>query len=86
MNGGGQIRDQKTNTLSKELLEKVESVYNSVINRTPNENVYLKELYETDWLKNDLEIVKAQLYTSYHQVEKITNGLAIKWWSDQFRV
>ena len=79
MNGGGQIRDQKTNTLSKELLEKVESVYNSVINRTPNENVYLKELYETDWLKNDLEIVKAQLYTSYHQVEKITNGLAIKW-------
>jgi hypothetical protein len=79
LNGGGQIRDQKTNTLSKELLEKVESVYNSVISQTPNENVFLKELYETDWLKNDLEIVKAQLYTSYHQVEKITNGLVIKW-------
>ena len=79
LNGGGQIRDERTNALSKELLDKVEKVYNSVQTKKPEENLFVKKLYEQDWLKNDLEIIKANLYTSYHQVEKITNGLAIKW-------
>ena len=65
--------------MSKELLEKVENVYNSVKTQEPGENVHVKQLYESDWLKNDPEAIKTNLYTSYHPVEKITNGLAIKW-------
>jgi iron only hydrogenase large subunit-like protein len=80
LNGGGQIRDEKTNTLSKELLEKVEKVYNSVRMQTPqNENLFVKSLYESEWLNNQEESVRKNLHTNYHEVEKMTNGLAIKW-------
>lgn len=79
LNGGGQIRDEKTDILSKELLEKVEGVYNSVRDKIPNENIFIKRLYESDWLKDDLEMIQKNLHTKYHEVEKISNGLAIKW-------
>lgn len=77
MNGGGQIRDEQTNSLSKELLLKVEKVYNSVKNQIPDENTFVKNLYDSIWLgKDNLE---KNLYTNYHEIEKNTNGLAIKW-------
>ena len=79
LNGGGQVREESTNALSKELLEKVEKVYNSVRSQQPEENLFVKQLYGEDWLKSDLEAIKTNLYTNYHMVEKITNGLAIKW-------
>lgn len=79
MNGGGQIRDESTNSLSKELLEKVEKVYYSVKSQSPQENIFVKNLYESEWLKNEPESVKTNLHTTYHVVEKMTNGLAIKW-------
>jgi hypothetical protein len=65
--------------LSKELLEKVEQIYESVKTANPNENVFVKKLYESDWLAASEETIKTQLHTSYHPVEKLTNGLAIKW-------
>ncbi len=79
LNGGGQIRDEKTNTLSKEMLDKVEQVYDSVKKQSPNDNIFVKNLYETEWLKNDADNIKKNLHTNYHEVEKVTNGLAIRW-------
>lgn len=79
LNGGGQIRDEQTNTLSKDLLERVEKVYNSVRNQAANENLFVKSLYEDEWLNNEASEINKHLHTTYHQVEKITNGLSIKW-------
>jgi iron only hydrogenase large subunit-like protein len=78
-NGGGQIRDETTNTLSKTLLERVENLYHSVKSQTPEENLFVKDLYQVDWLKHETDSVKRNLHTSYHVIEKTTNGLAIKW-------
>jgi len=79
LNGGGQIRDETTNTLSKNLLEQVETLYHSIRSQNLNENIFVKNLYELDWLKNETENVKKHLHTGYHVIEKNTNGLAIKW-------
>ena len=79
LNGGGQIREESTNKLTKELFAKVESLYNSIRPCLPDENVLVKKLYESEWLNNDDVVIKKNLHTSYHEIEKFTNGLAIKW-------
>ncbi|CAF0716024.1 unnamed protein product [Brachionus calyciflorus] len=79
LNGGGQIRDESTNSLSKELFEKVENIYYSVKAQILRDNIFVKSLYESDWLNNDEINLKRNLHTTYHEVEKITNGLSIKW-------
>ena len=79
MNGGGQIREEGTNTLSKELLEKVELAYNSVKKQIPGQNALVKSMYEEEWLKSEPASIHKHLHTAYHEVEKITNGLAIRW-------
>ena len=77
LNGGGQLREEKTNTLSKELFAKVEELYNSLPKRTPNENEFLRKFYEQNEKDNDK--LKKMFFTSYHEVEKFSNSLAIKW-------
>jgi iron only hydrogenase large subunit-like protein len=79
LNGGGQVRDESTNTLSKELLEKVESLYYSVQNKIPENNQFVHKLYD-EWLNHESQDeIKRNLHTTYHEVEKFTNGLTIKW-------
>jgi len=45
----------------------------------PDNNEFVKKLYD-QWLNHEShEEVKRNLHTTYHEVEKITNGLTIKW-------
>lgn len=54
-------------------------MYKSARSQKPEENGFVRLLYDEYWLKNDQEAIKNNLYTGYHPVEKVTNGLAIKW-------
>ncbi|XP_033631147.1 cytosolic Fe-S cluster assembly factor narfl-like [Asterias rubens] len=78
LNGGGQIRPQD-NEQPKELLTRVETLYNSLNTRKPEENHMTERLY-SDWLGGaETEKAKAMLDTEYHPVEKMNNALTIKW-------
>ena len=44
----------------------------------PEENVLLDKVVSA-WFQGDLEKRQHHLYTEYHEVEKMTNALAIKW-------
>ncbi len=75
LNGGGQIRDENTRNLSKDLFDKVDKAYNSLRFEHPETS---NSLY-SDWLTNDLTRINQNLYTQYHQVEKLNNALTVKW-------
>lgn len=78
VNGGGQIRPEGDVTV-KDRLAKVTELYNSVKTVSPWTQTEIQKLYE-DWLGGaDSEKCKLMLHTQYHEVEKMTNALAIKW-------
>ena len=78
LNGGGQIRPQDGEQ-AKELLARVETLYNSLNTRKPEENPLIDELV-SDWLGGaESEKAAAMLRTQYHAVEKMNNALTIKW-------
>ncbi len=77
------MRDEK-NILSKELFEKVQKSYKSVLIKSPSDNEFLNKFYEKASTidENDAELHKhtRQLFhTSYQQIEKMHVSLAIKW-------
>ena len=74
LNGGGQIRDEK-NILSKELFSKVNEMYNTVEIKQPNENEYLKKIYENE----NEDKLKKLFKTTYNEIEKLTTSMIIKW-------
>ena len=77
-NGGGQIRPEKEETV-KDRLVSVTDLYNSVKTENPEYNKLVDSLYN-DWLGGvDSEKSKLLLHTNYHEVEKMTNALNIKW-------
>ena len=78
LNGGGQIRDTDSNLLTKELFNKVETIYNSLpIKLSSISDI---EQYYIEWLNDgDEDLIKKHLHTKYHQVEKLNNALTIKW-------
>lgn len=82
LNGGGQIRDKMTNTLNKELFEKLDSLYNSVINHNADyraeTNSLIEKMYD-EWLGKDAKAIDKHLHTSYNVIEKMNNNLMIKW-------
>lgn len=78
LNGGGQLRDDSTNSLSKQVLQQVESLYNSVKLQSPGHS-FVKSLYESEWLASSDESRQKHLYTSYREIEKNKSGLSIKW-------
>ncbi|KAE8578895.1 hypothetical protein XENTR_v10023822 [Xenopus tropicalis] len=77
LNGGGQIKAEGEG--SKDLLQRVEELYNTVRTEQPEEREEVAQLYG-DWLE-DKDSAKARqaLHTQYHAVEKINSGLTIKW-------
>ncbi|XP_031562291.1 probable cytosolic Fe-S cluster assembly factor v1g210509 [Actinia tenebrosa] len=78
VNGGAQIRPRQDES-SKDLISKVDNLYNSLSSRSPNNNQAVTELYST-WLGGrDTEKAHSLLHTQYHEVEKINNALNIKW-------
>lgn len=79
LNGGGQIRDENTKSLSKELLSNVQIVYDSIHSKSMNQNKITSELYDKKWLDGDKQSIQKLLHTQYHKVENVENGLIVKW-------
>ncbi|XP_058953510.2 probable cytosolic Fe-S cluster assembly factor v1g210509 [Pocillopora verrucosa] len=78
LNGGGQIRPGDGET-SKELISRLEELYNSLRSRKPSENPAVEDLYR-EWLGGQSsQKVKEMLHTNYHEVEKLNTALNIKW-------
>ncbi|NXX40864.1 NARFL factor, partial [Tricholaema leucomelas] len=77
LNGGGQIKVDGES--SKDQLQQVERLYESLQAAIPEENQAVNELYE-QWL-GGVESEKAvkALHTQYHAVEKASTGFNIKW-------
>lgn len=63
----------------KELLRKVEELYKAERPLSPEDDARVAELYQS-WLHSvGEERAKELLHTQYHTVEKMTNGLVMKW-------
>lgn len=78
LNGGGQLKALPGQN-PKELLQKVEELYKAERPRLPEDDTHVAELYQT-WLESVGEDrARELLHTRYHTVEKMTNGLAMKW-------
>lgn len=78
LNGGGQVKP-KPGQSPKELLQKVEELYKAERPLSPEHDTRVAELYQS-WLHSvGEERAKELLHTHYHTVEKMTNGLTMKW-------
>lgn len=78
LNGGGQVRPSSIQD-QKELLQQVEELYKAERPLLPENDTRVAELYES-WLHTlGAERAKELLHTQFHAVEKMTNGLTIKW-------
>ncbi|XP_041852123.1 cytosolic Fe-S cluster assembly factor narfl [Melanotaenia boesemani] len=78
LNGGGQVKPS-TGQNPKELLQKVEELYQAERTLLPEDDTRVAELYQS-WLYSvGEEKAKDLLHTQYHVVEKMTNGLTMKW-------
>ncbi|XP_041317999.1 cytosolic iron-sulfur assembly component 3 [Pyrgilauda ruficollis] len=77
LNGGGQIKLEGES--SKEELQQVERLYDSLRAEIPEENQAVRELYE-HWLGGwGSERALQVLHTQYHAVERASSALSIKW-------
>ena len=77
LNGGGQIKVESES--SKDWLQQVEKLYESLKTETPEENWTVTALYE-QWLGGpESEKARKALHTEYHAVEKASAGFNIKW-------
>ncbi|CAM9526062.1 unnamed protein product [Bubo scandiacus] len=77
LNGGGQIKLDGES--SKDQLQQVERLYESLKTTIPEENWTVKELYE-QWLGGtESEKAARALHTEYHAVERASTGFNIKW-------
>ncbi|XP_030646701.1 cytosolic Fe-S cluster assembly factor narfl isoform X2 [Chanos chanos] len=78
LNGGGQLKPLPDQS-NKELLQQVEELYREERLSVPEDDTRVAELYHT-WLESvGEERARELLHTQYHAVEKMTNGLTIKW-------
>lgn len=78
LNGGAQVRS-KDGTSAKELITRLEEMFNSLPYKSANEAKVIEELYEI-WLEGqDSDKCNSVLHTSYHAIEKNVNALNIKW-------
>ena len=66
-------------TNPKDLIVQLDQRYKNLDKETPFENAYVEEVFK-DWLGGkSTDKADHMLYTEYHEVEKMTNSLAIKW-------
>lgn len=78
LNGGGQVKPSSGQN-PKEFLQKVEELYKAEQSVLPEDDTRVAELYQS-WLHSvGEERAKELLHTRYHTVEKMTNGLTMKW-------
>ncbi|XP_069569564.1 cytosolic Fe-S cluster assembly factor narfl [Brachyistius frenatus] len=78
LNGGGQVKPSNGQN-PKDVLQKVEELYKAEQSLSPEDDTRVAELYQS-WLHSvGEERAKELLHTQYHTVEKMTNGLTMKW-------
>ncbi|XP_019737041.1 cytosolic Fe-S cluster assembly factor narfl [Hippocampus comes] len=78
LNGGGQLKPSPGQN-PKEFLQRVETLYKAEVAQTPEDDARVAELYQS-WLRSvGEEHARELLHTNYHAVEKMTNGLTMKW-------
>jgi len=78
LNGGAQLRPEQE-TSAKDLILSLEEKHLKMEKSLPEHNLQLQKLIQ-DWgLDKDSEKRSKVVMTTYHEVEKMTNGLAIKW-------
>ncbi|XP_061556217.1 cytosolic Fe-S cluster assembly factor narfl [Phycodurus eques] len=78
LNGGGQLKPSPGQN-PKEFFQKVEALYRAEQVPAPEDDAAVAELYRS-WLGSvGQERAKELLRTDYHAVEKMINGLAMKW-------
>ncbi|XP_068741892.1 probable cytosolic Fe-S cluster assembly factor v1g210509 [Montipora capricornis] len=78
LNGGGQIRPADGES-SKDLISRLDEIYNAPRTRKPSENPALEQLYR-EWLGGESSAkARKMLHTNYHEVEKLNTALNIKW-------
>jgi len=78
LNGGAQIRPE-ADMNPKELIAQLDQNYKDLEKETAFENPNVEEIYK-EWLGGkNTDKADHMLYTEYHEVEKMTNSLAIKW-------
>ena len=78
LNGGAQCRPADAGSNPKEVIAQLDEKYKSLSKERPDE-VKINSIYN-DWLGGRATDKSDHfLYTDYHEVEKMTNSLAIKW-------
>ncbi|XP_043472720.1 probable cytosolic Fe-S cluster assembly factor GK14772 [Leptopilina heterotoma] len=78
LNGGAQIKGQSSSQ-PRELIMKLEEAYHKVPQSNPEENPVIKDLYKT-WLEGEYsDKSSAFFHTQYHEIEKMSTALNIKW-------
>lgn len=87
LNGGAQARQQSgggvddviSSAAAKAALTNLQSLHDQMDKQSPQSDPDVEKIYK-DWLGGkDSEKASHFLYTDYHEVEKLTNSLAIKW-------
>jgi len=78
LNGGAQLRCEQE-VPAKEFINSLEEKHLKLEKRLPENNLQLQQLLHVWGLNLDTEKRKKVVMTEYHEVEKMTNGLAIKW-------
>lgn len=78
LNGGAQIKNEDSIHV-KDYIEKLDSLYKSLPNFSPEANSTVHKLYK-EWLGGvGSDKCVALLHTSYQQIEKSQTALNIKW-------
>ncbi|KAL6264396.1 hypothetical protein P5V15_004505 [Pogonomyrmex californicus] len=78
LNGGAQVRPEG-NIQPRELASILENMYRKLPLSKPEENKIVQNLYKT-WLGGEnTDKVNAYFTTQYHEVEKMSTALTIKW-------
>lgn len=78
MNGGAQVRSTDGRN-PKDLIIKLEEMYNSLPCKSLSDTKMLEELYERCLGGKDNDKSTDVLHTTYHAIEKNVNALNIKW-------
>ena len=78
LNGGAQCRPEEGKETSKEMVAKLEEENRDLLDKSKN-LLDFEQLVQL-WPEANLEETRQRLlFTQYHEVEKMTNGLAVKW-------
>eukprot|EP00092_Neocalanus_flemingeri_P012616 GFUD01013597.1.p1 GENE.GFUD01013597.1~~GFUD01013597.1.p1 ORF type:complete len:482 (+),score=176.67 GFUD01013597.1:38-1483(+) len=78
LNGGAQLRPEGEIS-AKDLINSIEEKHWKMEKSLPENNLQLQQLIREWGLETDTERRKTVVMTQYHEVEKMTNGLMVKW-------